>query len=533
MRRRHYDSHSDVIGNSRGISAEAQQYPTILVRVAAPIPPEIPGMADWRAIARGGFAIVWEARQESLNRLVAVKVDERKLDTEAEQRRFLREAGAAGRMSGHPGIVTVHDAGLLGDDRPFLVMELCPGGSLTRWMTADPRPSQRRVREVGVRIADALAAAHLLGVLHRDVKPANILIDAYNNAGLADFGLAALIDPDMPLTETVEAITPAYAPPEVFAKKPVTEYADVYSLAATLYAVLNGHAPRWSETMELPSIPEMIKRQKVPIKRIPEVDKAFMDVLLNAMADDPEDRPTAAQFRDQLSALNLSTQLAPKPLAAPEASEESAAAPPRTEEPSAAKATPSPITVSRPNRWERRGLVTVAVAAALIVVASVIAVVNLATRTPAIEPTPSVTSSPPVSPTSTPVVVPAGFEDCSEQLGADTYCATRPECWGSVQGITDVPSLGTQADCDKMHLYQTFIAGRLPYDVRRQSQLDSDAHIRRVCTNEIANSMLRSRDRRSDWEILYLGPQQPGEHYFRCIVGRGYRYQPMELHSPS
>jgi serine/threonine protein kinase len=70
----------------------------------------IPGMADWRAIARGGFAIVWQARQESLNRLVAVKVDERKLDSEAEQRRFLREAGAAGRMSGHPGIVTVHDA---------------------------------------------------------------------------------------------------------------------------------------------------------------------------------------------------------------------------------------------------------------------------------------------------------------------------------------------------------------------------------------------------------------------------------------
>ena len=168
-------------------------------------------MADWRAIARGGFAIVWQARQESLNRLVAVKVDERKLDTESERRRFLREAGAAGRMSGHPGIVTVHDAGLLGDDRPFLVMELCPGGSLTRWMTANPRPSQRRVRDVGVRIADALSAAHLLGVLHRDVKPANILIDAYNNAGLADFGLAALIDPDTPLSETVEAITPAYA----------------------------------------------------------------------------------------------------------------------------------------------------------------------------------------------------------------------------------------------------------------------------------------------------------------------------------
>jgi Protein kinase domain len=491
-------------------------------------------MADWRAIARGGFAIVWEARQESLNRLVAVKVDERKLDTEAEQRRFLREAGAAGRMSGHPGIVTVHDAGLLGDDRPFLVMELCPGGSLTRWMTADPRPSQRRVREVGVRIADALAAAHLLGVLHRDVKPANILIDAYNNAGLADFGLAALIDPDMPLRETVEAITPAYAPPEVFAKKPVTEYADVYSLAATLYAVLNGHAPRWSETMELPSIPEMIKRQRQPIKRIPGVDKAFMDVLLNAMADDPEDRPTAAQFRDQLAALNLGTKLAPKPPAPSEAGEESAAPPPPAEEPAAAKAAASPIPAPQPSSpWGRRGVVTLIIVAMLIVVVSAIVVVNLATRTPAVEPTPSATSKVPETPSRTPVVVPAGFVDCSEQLGEDTYCALRPECWGALNGLADIPWLGVPQACDKTHVYQTFIAGRMTYELRRQSQLESDARIRRICTPEIANSMLRSGDRRSDWEIRYLGPQQPNEYFFRCVIGHGDRNEPLSLRAPS
>ena len=491
-------------------------------------------MADWRAIARGGFAIVWEARQESLNRLVAVKVDERKLDTEAEQRRFLREAGAAGRMSGHPGIVTVHDAGLLSDDRPFLVMELCPGGSLTRWMTKDPRPSQRRVREVGVRIADALAAAHLLGVLHRDVKPANILIDAYNNAGLADFGLATLIDPEMPLSETVEAITPAYAPPEVFAKKPVTEYADVYSLAATLYAVLSGHAPRWSETMDLPSVPEMIKRQKAPIKRIPGVDKAFMDVLLNAMAEDPENRPTAAQFRDQLTNLNLSPQLAPKPLPAPEATEEFPV-PPSTAERVPAERVPAkaePATAQPARRWERRGLLTLAVVAVLIAAASVIAVVNLATRTPAVEPTPSATSQAPASPSGTPVTVPAGFVDCSEQLGMDTYCASRPECWGGVNGFGDVSWVGVPAPCDQTHVYQTFLAGRMTYELRRKSQLQSDAHILRVCTKEIANSMLRSGDRRSDWEIYAIGPQHDNEYFFRCIIGRGERSEPFEFHLP-
>jgi serine/threonine protein kinase len=494
-------------------------------------------MADWHAIARGGFAIVWEARQESLNRLVAVKVDERKLDTEAEQRRFLREAGAAGRMSGHPGIVTVHDAGLLIDDRPFLVMELCPGGSLTRWITADPRPSQRRVREVGVRIADALAAAHLLGVLHRDVKPANILIDAYNNAGLADFGLAALIDPDMPLSETVEAITPAYAPPEVFAKQPLTEYADVYSLAATLYAILSGHPPRWSETMEMLSLPEMIKRQKVPIKRIPGVDRAFMDALLSAMAEQPQSRPTAAQFRDQLAALSLSTQLAPAPQSVPEPAQpeqesgtsESSEAPLRAEAPAAARAAPER---ERSGWFAHRRLLTLAVVAVIIAGISGIVLWNIfSPQTPAAVPSPSLNSNA-ASPTSTPLQVPAGFIDCSEQLGEGIYCATRPECWAGVNGFGDVPVVGVPQDCDKTHVYQTFIAGRMTYELRRQSQLESDAQIRRICTKEIANSMLRSGQRRSDWEIQYLGPQQVDEYFFRCIIGRGDRNDPLNFHAP-
>ena len=105
-------------------------------------------------------------------------------------------------MSGHPGIVTVHDAGILTDNRPYLVMELCEGGSLTKWVKAEERPTAEQVREVGVRIADALSAAHARGVLHRDVKPANILIDSYGHAGLADFGLAAMPDPGNELSDS-------------------------------------------------------------------------------------------------------------------------------------------------------------------------------------------------------------------------------------------------------------------------------------------------------------------------------------------
>ena len=152
--------------------------------------PRVRGLSEWRPLARGGRSVVWAARQLTLDRPVAVKVYQRELD-EGDRRRFLREAAAA-RLSDHPGIVTAHDAGILPDDRPYLIMDLCSGGSLTEWLKPENRPSEERVRQVGVRIADALAAVHAGGVLHRDVKPANILIDSFGNPGLADFGLAAV-----------------------------------------------------------------------------------------------------------------------------------------------------------------------------------------------------------------------------------------------------------------------------------------------------------------------------------------------------
>ena len=111
--------------------------------------PDIPGISDWQPLARGGFATVWRARQRTLDRPVAVKVDDRTLDSEAERRRFLGEAKAAGNLSGHPGIVTVHDAGILADGHPYLVMKLCTGGSLTRWLRPDNRQSPERICSVG------------------------------------------------------------------------------------------------------------------------------------------------------------------------------------------------------------------------------------------------------------------------------------------------------------------------------------------------------------------------------------------------
>ena len=161
--------------------------------------PRVKGLSEWSPLARGSRSVVWAARQLSLDRVVAVKVYQRELD-DGYRRRFLREAAAA-RLSDHPAIVTVHEAGVLPDDRPYLIMDLCSGGSLTQWLKPENRPSEERVRQVGVRIADALATVHACGVLYRDVKPDNILIDSFGNPALADFGRAAVVG-----TETTAAV---------------------------------------------------------------------------------------------------------------------------------------------------------------------------------------------------------------------------------------------------------------------------------------------------------------------------------------
>jgi len=489
----------------------------------ATAPPEIPGLSEWRRLARGGFAMVWEARQESLNRLVAVKVDERTLDSPAERQRFLREAGAAGRMSGHPGIVTVHDAGLLSDGRPFLVMELCPGGSLNSWLHAPERPAAARVRDVGVRISDALAAAHARGVLHRDVKPPNILIDAYDHVGLADFGLAALPDPGMELSETLEAITPAYAPPETFRQEPPTQFGDVYSLAATLYALLKGRPPRGLAD-EKPTIAIALQRLAEPIEPISGVDPALMALLLEAMSPDPGDRPTAAQFRDRLQALDLG--------------QPDAAA-------SGRPASPGPVEAT-PTRRSRLPILVAALVAGL-VVAVLATALPLTDRTPAAAPksatsvptsqvpssqSASTTDSPTPTPSRAPSVV--GFVDCSAGLGEGALCASDPECWGGVFSYADAPSVATQQSCRKTHVYQTFAGAQLDFPVRRQSQLDRNELVQRLCQAKVVNSMLDPADRRDNWEIFALPPQDENEsdNAFRCIFGRGERTGRIPLEPP-
>ncbi|MEQ4304997.1 protein kinase [Plantactinospora sp. B6F1] len=261
----------------------------------------MPGLTDLQVFARGGYATVYRATQQSVGREVAVKVENRTLDSERDQRRFLREARAAGRMSSHPHVVDLFDAGVTEDQHPYLIMELCDGSYAERMRTSPLTPAE--ARDVGVKIADALADAHQLGVLHRDVKPANILYSRFNEPALADFGLAVLAEArDSAIT--LEVLTPAYAPPEMFRHSPPSPAVDVYALCATLYAVMHGKPPRWQADRN-PGLLTLMELFTEPIPELPGVPAPLLDLLRYGMANDPADRPSAEQLRDLLAAVPL------------------------------------------------------------------------------------------------------------------------------------------------------------------------------------------------------------------------------------
>jgi serine/threonine protein kinase len=240
----------------------------------------------------------------AVGREVAVKVDNRALLSDRDRRRFVREVTAAGRLSGHPHVIDVYDAGTLADGRPYLVMELCPAGSLNDLLRRRGPMSAAQVRDIGIRIADALAAAHAAGILHRDIKPANILVNRYGVVGLSDFGLASILAAGGEQSATRDALTPAYAPPESFRSEAPTVAADLYSLAATLYALLAGRPPRFPADGRSPSPAAIMMLHHEPVENVPGAPPELMALLRQSVAPDPRERPpSAAALRDALAAL--------------------------------------------------------------------------------------------------------------------------------------------------------------------------------------------------------------------------------------
>ncbi|WP_194291384.1 serine/threonine-protein kinase [Cumulibacter manganitolerans] len=203
--------------------------------------PEIPGLTDFVQVGQGGNGVVYRATQGRLHRVVAVKLLTARLD-DAAAARFAREGRALGAVSGHPNIVPVYSADTTADGVPYLVMLFCEHGSLAERLDRQGPMSVPAVLDLGVRMCGALQTAHDAGLLHRDIKPGNILFDAYDVPQLADFGQARLADANLTKTGDVVA-TPGYAAPEVLIGERATVRSDVYSLATTLMAALLGHGP--------------------------------------------------------------------------------------------------------------------------------------------------------------------------------------------------------------------------------------------------------------------------------------------------
>ncbi|MEV8437091.1 serine/threonine-protein kinase [Actinosynnema sp. NPDC051121] len=464
---------------------------------------QLPGLTDLTPLGQGGFATVYRARQVQLNREVAVKIDDRVLRTERDRRRFLREAHAAARLSGHPHVVSVHDANFTPDGTPYLVMELCTGGSLADVVRREGPLGPDRVRQLGVQLADALAAAHAEGVLHRDIKPGNILLDRYGTAKLADFGLAALLDAEGSSTVTRDALSPSYAAPEAFAMAQPTASADVYALAATLYDLLAGRPPR-PVPWPIESFDHLGEVLRSPVPPVPGVPRDLHDTLVRALHPDTAYRtPSAVRLRQELS--EVPSGQAPSPGAPP---------PP----PPPLAPTPRPeynASYTRPPTRKPWGLVVGA-----LVLATVVAVGTWwwATRNQVSTAAPSSTSSTTAQDTTAEDTAgpPPRLEEC------DTgYCVAEPTCYHGVNNAGGEAATARRAgDCSVEHFWEAFAGGWLSGAIPKVGSDDllKAPEVVDVCTAEAMKANTRPTVDTSTWQITAVAFADGDRNYFHCLA---------------
>ena len=274
----------------------------------------IDGIGQAEKIGSGGTATIYRARQERLGRDVAVKVllsnDDRFV------RRFAREARTLGRLSRHPGIVTVYDTGLTADNRPYLLLELCSASLLDRLRVEKRLAPDVACRYIAV-VANAVAAAHKLGVVHRDLKPGNILLADDGKPLISDFGISMVLDTTFGETTAV-GFTPGYVAPETIAGKGGDMASDVYALGATLFHLLSGKPPfldQLADGTNLLALAAAVANDPVPDLR-PGVPDELCAVIEWTMAKDPAVRPDAAGLSRHLVAV-LRGRPRPIPTAVP------------------------------------------------------------------------------------------------------------------------------------------------------------------------------------------------------------------------
>ncbi len=264
----------------------------------------IEGLGLAQHVGRGDFADVYRAEQLSLRRTVAVKVLRAQASKPEVEARFKRECHAIGAVSDHPHIVGVHQSGSTRNGRAYLVMEYFPGGSLADRLAQDGALPVRPAVEIAAKIARALGVAHQAGVLHRDVKPANIMVSAYGEPALGDFGIARIEGGHQTTTGLLTASI-VHAAPEILEGLGPQVAGDVYSLGSTLYELLIGKAPYYNPADE--SMWPLMKRilsEPMPSPEGYGVPAQLSEVLRRATNRDPADRfQSADEFAQQLEAL--------------------------------------------------------------------------------------------------------------------------------------------------------------------------------------------------------------------------------------
>ncbi len=253
-------------------------------------PPVLPGFSHVHVLGSGGFADVFLYEQNMPRRQVAVKVMLSEVVNDQVRQMFQAEANLMAQLSSHPSILTVYEASVSADGRPYLVMELCSASLSARYRSE--RLPVPEVLRIAVKIGSAVETAHRAGVLHRDIKPSNILTTAYGHPVLSDFGIAATVT-EAADQEMVGMSIPWSAPEVLMDETPGSVQSEVWSLAATVYSLLAGRSP-----FEIPGdsnkstdlISRINRAKPQPIARA-DVPASLERILSNAMSRNPKNRP--------------------------------------------------------------------------------------------------------------------------------------------------------------------------------------------------------------------------------------------------
>ncbi|MCE5237170.1 serine/threonine protein kinase [bacterium] len=250
----------------------------------------IGGFEIIREIGRGGMGVVYEARQASPRRQVALKVLPPELAHVPQvTARFADEANRMAMLEGHPNIVTVYAAG---EDRgvPYFAMQLLPGADLEQHLRREGRLCLDQAAEIVAQVAQALDFAHQRGVVHRDIKPANIMFDSQGRPLVTDFGIAKARE-DYRLTQTGMTIgTPEYASPEQIKGDPLDGRSDLYSLAVVLYRAVCGQLPFAATTPMAYAVKHVSEQPLPPSSVVGDIPQALEQVIMRCLAKEPHER---------------------------------------------------------------------------------------------------------------------------------------------------------------------------------------------------------------------------------------------------